>query len=124
MKLDMDLVRTILIKVEEDDIETDPAVFITPEHDSREIGFHICMLKEAGYINAVLAKTCTNPYEVAAIQGLTWRGYDFLSAIRSDTVWVKTKSSIAKSCKETTLAVVKTLAEEAAVVMARAALQQ
>ena len=115
MKLDMDLVRTILIKVEEDDIETDPAVFITPEHDSREIGFHVCMLKEAGYVNAVLAKTCTNPYEV---------GYDFLSAIRSDTVWVKTKSSIAKSCKETTLAVVKTLAEEAAVVMARAALQQ
>lgn len=124
MPLDLDLVRTILIKTDQEKYEFSPEVFVTNKYDSYTVGYYLHMLKEAGYIRIVGAENCTNPYEVAAVQGLTWDGYEYLNSVRSDTVWKKVKTSMANSCKETTLAAVKVLAEEAAIMMAKAAMQQ
>jgi len=41
---------------------------------------------------------------------LTWQGYDFLDAVRSDAVWSKTKSTIAATVGSASLEVVKAVA--------------
>jgi hypothetical protein len=50
---------------------------------------------------------------VFIIEGLTWKGHDFLDAARSDTVWNATKGRMAKAGSWTFGLVLEVLKEEA-----------
>jgi len=95
MKRDMDLIREILLKVEE--LPFDGAFHdITVEGRSDdEITYHVMLLHEAGLIEAAdlstLAGMCWKPLR------LTYTGHEFLDAARSQTVWVKAKALVLKT---------------------------
>jgi hypothetical protein len=97
----MELVREVLIKVEElpfDGAFHDIAVDARTED---EITYHVMILDEAGLIEAVDLSTmggiCWKP------KRLTYAGHEFLDAARSDTVWQKAKSLAIKSTGTLTL---------------------
>jgi hypothetical protein len=101
MKLDTDLVRQILLAVEEFPFD---GSFHDVEIEGRtenEITYHVMLLHEAGLLEALdlstLSGVCWKPTR------LTYDGHQFLDAARSDTVWQKAKSWTQKTMGTLTL---------------------
>jgi hypothetical protein len=95
MKRDMDLIRTILQRVESDESIT-PAPFEIPGHAQEQVNYHIALLKDAGFIEATVDGDNSGAVTSAFIDRLTWQGHEFLDAARDDTIWHKAKEHFLK----------------------------
>lgn len=86
---DMDLVRDILIKIEQDPMcDRQGAVPLDmPDPSPEELFYHLTLLVEAGFVEANLDIVSLTP----TVSGLTWNGCEFIANIKSDTIWAKTK---------------------------------
>jgi hypothetical protein len=109
MKRDMDLVRKILLELEgknpkDDGLEPEQLSGHTPE----EVGYHIGLLKEAGLVEAMDARSYGNPMNWIATR-LTWEGHEFLEASRNEGVWTKAKQIAAEKGGGLTFEVLKQL---------------
>ena len=96
MKRDMDLVREILIAVEEGNVNLDNIGY-----DRDRINLHVELMKENGLVDAVI----TPSYDGAEhgilkcwVKRLTWEGHDFLDEARDKSIWEQAK----KKCLEET----------------------
>lgn len=95
MKRDMDLIRNLLIKVEE--VYEPGAGSINfskiriDGYDDKVIAEHLLLMKEAGLIRNINAKQYVTGSTMLSIGNLTNEGYDTLEKFRNDTVWNKTK---------------------------------
>lgn len=90
MKRDWELVRKILIAVEEiqghdQQVSGDDVA----GYDAALVSYHIYLLKEAGLLEATCSSYLNEPRACFAFE-LTWEGHEFLDQIRSKTVWNKT----------------------------------
>ena len=95
MKRDLDLVREILLVVEGAGTEgLDRDGVNLDGHDSQEIGRHIQLLHEAGYLIASYTEPDQGGIVLHNVERLTWKGHEFLDAARNDTVWHKVTASI------------------------------
>lgn len=100
MKRDMDLIRTILLKVEADPTfdglsqttNIDAARLGIIDHSEKEVTYHIVQLIEAGLLagNMKLAGISC----LVVIHKLTWAGHDFLDTVRDPKIWEKTKKEV------------------------------
>lgn len=98
MRRDMDLVRRILIAMEEsDDGVVDGEALVSDAHDLRSVAYHFAIMQQAGFLTAMVGDTVTGEVQSAFADGLTWQGQDFLASIRSDKVWAKMKLALRKS---------------------------
>lgn len=93
---DMDLVRQLLLRIERDPqldgsrwVHFDPADLGIEERSPEEIGYHMKLLIEAGYLNGKYAFEA-----IPIISKLTWEGHEFLDNIKDVGVWEKTKKRI------------------------------
>lgn len=68
--------------------------FVTPEYDETSISNNIQILLDYGYIEATYIPIVRSPYKQFIIHRITAYGYDYLDAIRDNTIWNKTKSKI------------------------------
>lgn len=95
VKRDMDLIRNLLIKVEE--VYEPGAGSINfskiriDGYDDKVIAEHLLLMKEAGLIRNINAKQYVTGSTMLSIGNLTNEGYDTLEKFRNDTVWNKTK---------------------------------
>jgi len=105
MKREMDLIREMLLRVEEDP-RFDGSHYVTftpedfPEHTQAEIAYHVDLLFEARLVEGI-ATLDPDP----AILKLTWDGHEFVDNIRDPSVWSGVKEKI-KSVKSVALGVV------------------
>lgn len=109
MKRDNDLIRDILLKVED---ASQPLTLDTLEIEDFESGpvaYHVQLLDEAGYIHAIF-NWGDDIIQQAIIERLTWQGHEFLDSVRDDTTWSHTKSTIASTVGSASFEVVKALA--------------
>jgi len=93
MKRDMDLVRTILLQVEEK--AGDPRGWVElaiPGHPETEVSYHVMLLKEAGLLEAQNLSS-SHGYEWKP-KRLTWAGHEFVDAAKNDTIWNRTKETV------------------------------
>jgi hypothetical protein len=90
---DMDLIRLIMIQLEEHPEPNGPADVEIEGYSSIQIGFHLGLLKEAGFILAYDA-TGINGIPDFIPQRLTWNGYEFLAAAKNDNVWEDFKTML------------------------------
>lgn len=90
MKLDFDIVRETLLKIED---ETDLTNFYEFDSDSTDsnVIYTITKLKEAGYINAKIEPDMSGG-TFGWVNSLTWDGHEFLDNIRSPKAVEHTKS--------------------------------
>ena len=90
MKRDMELVRNILLAVEQRPmLQTAPKLDF-PEYSPEAVSYHVMLLHQAGLMEAYDA-SCDNDL-VWIPRWLTWSGHEFLDASRDDGRWRKALS--------------------------------
>ncbi len=97
MKRDMDLIRKILLKVEELDVLNygQSCQIMIEGYDDPIVNYHIGLLAEAGLLEAKPVRALGFP-NTFMITKLTWEGHDFIDTARNDTVWKKAKEHISE----------------------------
>jgi len=96
MKRNMDLVRNILIAIEDHDTGFAPESIQIPGHTDGEVGFHLVLMNEAGLIKATDVTEFGGSSPSAVAERLTWEGYEFLDAARNATVWARVQRIVAE----------------------------
>jgi Hypothetical protein (DUF2513) len=88
---DMDLIRDILLRVD-DDPRLDGTHFVAfdklddfPGHSVQEVTYHADLLFEAGLVKG------SSGSEVPLISKLTWDGHEFVANTRDPGIWAKVK---------------------------------
>ena len=95
MKRDMDIIRQILINVEDDKYQLGETVHLDGVPD--EIcGRHVALILDAGLAVGHLHKSDSYGIVGADIERLTSAGHDFCDGIRQDTIWNKAKEHLLK----------------------------
>lgn len=100
----MDLVRQILTSVEER--SDGKAQVFEFGGDNRPLREHVSLLINAGYLREVGVTRSSSRTKVQ----LTWQGHDFLDAVRSQSIWEKTKQAVAEEGGSFSLELLKTVA--------------
>ncbi|QBK31616.1 DUF2513 domain-containing protein [Roseitalea porphyridii] len=86
MKRDMDLIREVLLQIEDGCDAFDYDEF---EGEADYLEYQLVLLRDAGFIDAhLLDSSC-------AINKITWDGHDFLDSVRDPEIWRKTKDGAA-----------------------------
>jgi hypothetical protein len=92
MKRDMDLIRAILLKVEES-TSLGGCKGELPGHSEEELYYNAKLAEDAGFIEAKFAPLSTN----FVVLRLTFAGHEFLDSARNDTTWTKAKETVLKN---------------------------
>lgn len=93
MKRDMDLVRKIVLALEDHPHGFAPDL-VFDGYTDEQIGYHVHLLAQAGLVTALerTAGGAGSPQMEA--EALTWAGHEFAENARNDTVWNKAKAVI------------------------------
>jgi len=92
MKRDMELVRKILLYLEEDDEPSKWKTITIKGYGANNISHHLKILYEAGLIEA--KNISTKDINIWQAKSLTWDGHELLDSIKNHTVWNRTKEGI------------------------------
>jgi hypothetical protein len=93
MKRDMDLVREILIAIEDAPFDGGPLRLMPPANYSPDqVAYHIMLLHQAGLIFAFDFSTDVAPDWRPGY--LTWEGHEFLNAARDGGRWSRAKTLV------------------------------
>ncbi|MEO1911752.1 MAG: DUF2513 domain-containing protein [Paracoccus sp. (in: a-proteobacteria)] len=97
MKLDLDLVRDILLWIEQNQkIAYDDIHDITlPGRGEHEISYHVCRMAKEGFIDATTQRVGgTKPgeiFQLYSIHAIEWRGHDLLEHLRDKAAMDRAK---------------------------------
>jgi hypothetical protein len=94
MKRDMDLVRSLMIRLEELPIDPGSVVHLEPNepelafegYSTAQVDYHLSLLREVGLIEC----PGSQPMIGVTFSRLTWIGHDFVDATRDPEIWRKT----------------------------------
>lgn len=110
MKRDWDIIREILQKAE----ELDPNYLLTLEDfnsdNAYEVSYNVQLLGQARLIDVEISDVQTHDPKQFRISSITWEGHEFFDAIKSDSIWKKTKNKIFEKGGAMTFDVVKAVA--------------
>ncbi len=96
MKRDMDLVRLILLKIEEEYKSTALINLSIDGYDMDTVAYHCNILHEAGFVSNYNANYAGNKLYIFSVGALTWDGNNYLDKIRDNSTWKKIKDIIAQ----------------------------
>ncbi len=91
----MELIRRILFKIEETVDNVAEYNLEIEGYTMEQVVYHCSILYEGGYIHAYKGNYAGDSLYSFGVGRLTWEGHEFLDKIREDTIWYKTKSTIA-----------------------------
>ena len=109
MRRDMELIRKMLIAIEDNSAGWAPDPFKIEGYSDDTIAYHAYLLVDAGLAKGTdVTSTMSNAPEYV-IQTLTWAGHEFCQAAREDTRWKKAMGMIAEKGGAITFEVLKEL---------------
>lgn len=92
MKRDMDLVRNILLEIENKDKGDGRWIeILIPEVDDKTLQEHLFLMFRSGLIEGNDGSTMSSREFLP--KRLTWTGHDFIDSVRDPEIWRKTKES-------------------------------
>ncbi len=95
MTRDKDLIREILLAIEADESDPrHPVDLKIPGRTAREIAYHVHLLAEAGFIQAIDFGS-SDGYDWQS-QRLTYNGHEFLDTVRDPEMWREIKDAAKK----------------------------
>ena len=106
MKRDMNLIRLVLLAVQDDAQFNGSAAGYTDD----QIKYHQALAIEKGLLKGKVLKYSDDDGDIPGavhVQGLTWDGHDFVDAIASDANWIKVKVFLLDGGKQLTIETVK-----------------
>ena len=88
MKRNMDVIREILLHLEEHNCLESESI---PDHTPQEIAYHLSLLKDASLIAEDFYSSLF--FNAPMVEGIriTWAGHEFLDASRNKSLWAKAK---------------------------------
>ncbi len=93
MKRDLDLIRAILMAVEDSGHDLGSWMDLSIEGKTQlELSYHVQLLHEAGLIEAIDLSTKDGMHWEP--KKLTWSGHEFLDDARNDTTWQRAKKIV------------------------------
>nr|DAS08118.1 MAG TPA: Transcriptional regulator, MarR/EmrR family, emrR, transcriptional regulator, DNA-binding [Caudoviricetes sp.] len=92
MKRDWELIRKILLKLEENSDDTPLEADIFKNKSQELVAYHYKILAQAELIE--IEDNSSLDGEDYCAKALTWQGHEFLDKIRNDTVWNKSKAML------------------------------
>jgi len=95
MKRDMNIIRQILLNVEDDKYQLGETVRL-PGVPDEICGHHVALIMDAGLAVGHLHKSDSYGIGGADIERLTSAGHDFCDGIRQDTIWNKAMAHVIK----------------------------
>jgi len=110
MKRDMDLVRKLLLAIEEKDERFTSESLEVFDYSSDEIDYHCAMLLEAGIIRGKPIGTMGSP-DTCLISGISFEGHEYLDSIRDNKVWSRVKDKSKKAGVTLTFDIVRDVAK-------------
>ena len=110
MKRDMDLIRDILLWLEEHN-HGSPDI---PERTEQEIGYHCYLLEQAGFITAADASALEDDVPQAIPLSISWQGHEFLDASRDKSIWKTVRDRVLTSTGAVSIAILSELLKEEA----------
>ena len=97
MKRDMELIREVLLKVEEIPFDGAFHDICVDGRSPNAIAYHVMLLHEAGFIEAMDLGVGWKPVR------LTYTGHEFLDAARNNSIWENAKTAVVESTGVLTL---------------------
>ena len=94
MKRDVDLIRALLLYLEEKSDETLWEKPLLDGHSEFEVMYQLILMHEAGFIRSERSATESGRSIKVYPTGLTWKGHEFLDAAREDSVWNRAKAAV------------------------------
>lgn len=120
MKRDLDLVRSILMYVENANDEVDADDMATERWPIETVAYHVRLMAHHGLVDVSRDARDMNGDTIELIvAGITWDGQDYLDSIREPKVWGRVKKTLAGTVGSTTLDVVRQTASMVALAMVR-----
>ena len=108
MERHLDLIRTILMETERNPSPMQPIEMRAPGYAPDQIAYHVRLLHEAGYLDAM--DLTTHSGFVWQPKTLTWQGHEFLDAARNTSVWQQVKTRLKDRSLDAPLSVIQQLA--------------
>ena len=105
MKRDLELMRAILLNLEEQPYTRGFHQLSIPGRSGEEVSEHVRLLSDAGLIEAV--DLSTHDGECWLPTRITNEGYDFLDAARVETLWTRAKKEVLSKTGTVTLEALK-----------------
>jgi hypothetical protein len=96
MQRNMDLVRTILMRIEESPSGWAAHPFGIAGFTPEQVGYHAHIMMEDGLIEGVDVTTMHSKGPEAMPRALTWKGHEFLDLARDQKRWNQAKATIGK----------------------------
>ena len=93
MQRDVDLIREILMQMADHDHGYAPKLELSG-HTNEEVGFHIWLMADAKLIKAIDVTAHGEASPSAIPIHITWQGYEFLEAARSQSAWESGKKLV------------------------------
>ncbi len=110
MKRDMDLIRKIMLKIEEEYRSSAIINLSIDGYDRETVAYHCRILNDAGFVSDYEGRYASDQLYMFWVGPLTWEGNDFLDKIRDDGIWYKTKEVITKKGLPLIVDTIKTIA--------------
>ena len=107
MKRDMDLVRLILLALEDHERGSAPHPLQIADYSEEQIGYHVWLMGQAGLLRVVDVTALGDPSPVAEPLDMTWDGHEFLEAAREPSTWKRAMEKVTGSGAALTLEVLK-----------------
>jgi hypothetical protein len=105
MRRDMDLIRKMILAVEDHPAGFAPDNFAIEGHSEEEIAYHAYLIVDAGLAEGIDMTSMGDSSPEWAIRNLTWQGHEFADAARDETRWKKAMGIVSEKSGSVTLAV-------------------
>ena len=92
MKRDWDVIREVLLKVEESSGDKEISSEEFPEPKRALVAYNMLLLKEAGLVDGGGRDSSMGP-PFAFVNRMKWEGHELLDTIRNDTAWKRIKAT-------------------------------
>jgi len=106
MKRNLDLLRTLLLRIEQRSPHGFTKPVLVDNHTVDEVRYHLELLVEAGFVE----RAARAADDVTWLR-LTWQGHEFLSIARSDSLWRQAKSCVRQQTGDVSVAALRAVLE-------------
>lgn len=100
MKRDIEIIRSILIKLEEFPEFSPIYNFSISGFSEDELIYHLILLQEAKYLIANFNRLGSGKYLLISVERLTYEGHDLLDALKNKDVWNQFTNYLRDESKE------------------------
>ena len=112
MKRDMELIRKMVLALEDEPTGFAPRDLNFPGYTSEQIGYHAHLLIEGGYAKGFDATNHDSSGPEAVLTSLTWKGHEFVDAARDESRWKKATGIVKEKSGSVTIDVLTQLLVE------------